>query len=367
MQCDDCELSINNLYNNDKITDSLKPLWYNFQNWKSINYDSNELLKKLDYYLSKYNSKNIKPIKFVELGRNRKSNENLNGQSRVYLSWDVIASDINNPLKLVVEKTFKNRKVKEDAVKIYKHIKRFNRIKKDIINYKSDNNNSIFFEWLPNTCNLNDIAITKKFKDDKLNIDLLKIFYRMVDTIIYLKEIGIAHRDIKPGNFLIKIERFFEFDNAFTSSDIIPVIIDFGFSTFNEDYINEPNMFVTDMKGTPLYAAPEVFDFDELEYCPFKADVWSLGLTLYKLKMGENLFHIKFNDNEIIYDSNYHKFIDSNLPDEDRFKSCLNSDIRDIILACCNYHPDKRISLYKLKELVANKIKKIYYEEHIIN
>ena len=131
MQCDDCELSINNLYNNDKITDSLKPLWYNFQNWKSINYDSNELLKKLDYYLSKYNSKNIKPIKFVELGRNRKSNENLNGQSRVYLSWDVIASDINNPLKLVVEKTFKNRKVKEDAVKIYKHIKRFNRIKKD--------------------------------------------------------------------------------------------------------------------------------------------------------------------------------------------------------------------------------------------
>lgn len=73
----------------------------------------------------------------------------------------------------------------------------------------------------------------------------------------------IAHRDIKPGNILI--------DKYMRAK-----VADFGLSHY------AAKSELTDVKcGSGNYAAPEMFE-DNL-YDPYKADVWSLGVTFYEL------------------------------------------------------------------------------------
>lgn len=81
------------------------------------------------------------------------------------------------------------------------------------------------------------------------------------------------HRDFKPENILIGPEMDIK-------------ICDFGLSQTTN------SIFVTGKMGTPLYAGPEVFliyDRESQTYS-YNCDVWSAGLILYEMLMGERLF-----------------------------------------------------------------------------
>lgn len=73
---------------------------------------------------------------------------------------------------------------------------------------------------------------------------------------------NIIHRDIKTANIFIHNDTF--------------KIGDFGFATDN----------LTDMPklGTPLYMAPELLNAKPYTQ---KVDVWSLGVILYQLLLGD--------------------------------------------------------------------------------
>lgn len=76
------------------------------------------------------------------------------------------------------------------------------------------------------------------------------------------------HRDLKPANLLLD-----EFDNI--------KIADFGLAKHDE-VVN------TLGAGTPLYKAPEVYNFVNYDD---RCDVWSAGLILYELLTGIEFFH----------------------------------------------------------------------------
>jgi serine/threonine protein kinase len=84
--------------------------------------------------------------------------------------------------------------------------------------------------------------------------------------MIYIHSKGIIHRDLKP-------------DNVFLDSEFRVKIGDFGSS-------REIDVTMTALSGTPLYMAPEVWD---LHYDK-KADVYSFGLILYEIVVGDGLF-----------------------------------------------------------------------------
>jgi serine/threonine protein kinase len=86
--------------------------------------------------------------------------------------------------------------------------------------------------------------------------------------MIYVHSKGIIHRDLKPGNIL--------FDDEFHVK-----IGDFGSSR-----IYEVDVQKTSGVGTPLYMAPEVYGG---EYGP-KVDVYSFGIILYEIVVGNGLF-----------------------------------------------------------------------------
>ena len=99
-----------------------------------------------------------------------------------------------------------------------------------------------------------------------------KIFLNACRGLEYIHSSRVIHRDIKPGNIIVKASR----DEAF--------VIDFNFAFFGEESYDEKER--KDGKtifGTPSFVAPEVWL--DIDYgCP--SDIYSLGITLFELFTG---------------------------------------------------------------------------------
>ena len=98
----------------------------------------------------------------------------------------------------------------------------------------------------------------------------LKIFSQIVDSIAYCHSLKIFHRDVKMSNVMLK-------------KKMEVVLIDFGFSVQNPK-----NDLVNSFCGTLNYIAPELLKNQSFQ--PGPADVWALGILLFKLITGEYPF-----------------------------------------------------------------------------
>lgn len=97
-----------------------------------------------------------------------------------------------------------------------------------------------------------------------------KIFYfkQMLEGLLYMHNLGIAHMDLKLENIMIDT-----FNNKIK-------IIDFGHSKVFHDYFHM-NTFILNKNiyGSLAYIAPE--QFLKIKYNPEKVDVWACGIILY--------------------------------------------------------------------------------------
>jgi len=101
---------------------------------------------------------------------------------------------------------------------------------------------------------------------------------RMLESIRYLHERGIAHRDIKPENLLLMD----------AESDTQLKLADFGFARRFDMDSQEGSMKTK--CGTPAFVPPELVL--GRRYGP-KCDVWSAGCTLFMLLSGRAPFNAK--------------------------------------------------------------------------
>ena len=108
------------------------------------------------------------------------------------------------------------------------------------------------------------ILEVKKLSDDEAKV----IFRQIVAAIIYLHQNGVAHRDLKPENILLDEDNHVK-------------IIDFGFSAFKENQ----TFLMTTTCGSPFYASPECISGNP--YDGVKSDIWSLGVVLYVMLVGD--------------------------------------------------------------------------------
>ncbi len=99
------------------------------------------------------------------------------------------------------------------------------------------------------------------------------LFRQMVNVIEFLHANNIVHRDIKLKNMLM------------TSNNTVQ-LIDFGFSKKLFD-----GEIMEDFCGTPNYISPEIVN--RKNYYPKAADIWALGVVLYKLFTGKLPFNCK--------------------------------------------------------------------------
>lgn len=106
-----------------------------------------------------------------------------------------------------------------------------------------------------------------------------EIFLALTKAIDYCHTKGVSHRDLKLDNILINHEGVIK-------------LIDFGFAVRK---MNDDDK-ISDFCGTPSYMCPEIVQ--RQPYDGFKADIWALGVLLYRLLNGRYPFR-GTNDNEL--------------------------------------------------------------------
>ncbi|XP_062620633.1 leucine-rich repeat serine/threonine-protein kinase 2-like [Saccostrea cucullata] len=157
-----------------------------------------------------------------------------------------------------------------------------------------------------------------------------RIALQVSEGLAYLHKMLIVYRDMKPDNVLIYSLSLSEVVNA--------KISDYGISRFST-----PDG-LTAQEGTPAYRAPEVI---RGETYSFKADVFSLGITLYALVSGGR--H-PFDDYD--YKTEMDRVIaEGHLAPPITQKGCQPwPDMQTIITSCMNQSPDKRPTSHQVWE-----------------
>jgi eukaryotic-like serine/threonine-protein kinase len=106
----------------------------------------------------------------------------------------------------------------------------------------------------------------------------LELFMRVCEGVQHAHQKAIIHRDLKPSNVLVEE----------VNGKPVPKIIDFGLAKAMGQQLTEMTLFTEAgaMLGTPDYMSPEQADRNERNI-DTRTDVYSLGVILYELLVGE--------------------------------------------------------------------------------
>ena len=152
-----------------------------------------------------------------------------------------------------------------------------------------------------------------------------QIFYQMLYAVNFLHSSNIAHRDIKPGNFMFSDE----------SKNTVK-LIDFGWSA---EYSENDMLSIA---GSAYYVAPEIGNNFLNKYkkkYDNHIDVWSLGVTLYEILSNKMPFYGK--DHSDVFRNINTKRVQ--FTDDVWFK--ISDDCKELITLLLVKNPKQRISV----------------------
>lgn len=105
--------------------------------------------------------------------------------------------------------------------------------------------------------------------------DLRRLAVHMTLAIKELWSLSLVHRDIKPGNIMMRQD----------TQDY--VLLDMGFAL---DLMDESITAYGFVPGTQIYLSPEQADFAKKRFLDFRSDLFSLGIVLYEAATGRHPF-----------------------------------------------------------------------------
>lgn len=152
---------------------------------------------------------------------------------------------------------------------------------------------------------------------------LIPYMRQILDAIEYSHKMNVAHRDIKPSNIFI-------------DDNLRPLIADFGLS-----YIEKTKLELSkEYCGSYGYRSPEICT--ATPYCPFKADVWALGVTIYQMCTGRKPWPDGRNNKETLEAIQKAKF---SIPDT------IPTDVKACLKMMMIPDPKKRPTISQVKAL----------------
>ncbi|XP_069573926.1 serine/threonine-protein kinase 10 [Brachyistius frenatus] len=151
---------------------------------------------------------------------------------------------------------------------------------------------------------------------------------QMLEALEYLHKMKIIHRDLKAGNILLMLD-----------GDI--KLADFGVSAKNTKTLQRRDSFI----GTPYWMAPEVVMCETMKDAPYdyKADIWSLGITLIELAQIEPPHH-ELNPMRVLL-----KIAKSEPPALEQPHK-WSQEFKDFLKKALDKHPEQRPTAVQLME-----------------
>jgi serine/threonine-protein kinase len=155
---------------------------------------------------------------------------------------------------------------------------------------------------------------------------MLYIFRQILRSIAEAHNLGLIHRDIKPGNIIL-CQRGGEWDFV--------KVVDFGLAR-DLGFKLAPKITQTGLiSGTPLYIAPECLE--DPDSCSRRSDIYALGVVAFYLLTGRDLY-VANNALELLQNALHEApprisdLIDSQVP----------AELDDLILRCVAKKPADR-------------------------
>lgn len=150
---------------------------------------------------------------------------------------------------------------------------------------------------------------------------IARMFVHVFRALSYLNSLGIAHRDVKPENFL--------WSSNDPDADI--KITDFGLA-------NSPMHNLKTRAGTAYYVAPEIVKYAPRKQYTVKCDAWSAGIMLHVFLLGFCPFHA---DTDV---STLMRVANDEIDWTDARYSKISPDALDLLRKLLTKDPRKRIS-----------------------
>lgn len=187
----------------------------------------------------------------------------------VYLARD---PRINRPVALKVipiEKEFEDEELEEARLRFFREAESAGRLTHPNIITVYDCGEDKHLAYIAMEY-LQGISLTE-FTDPKKLLapnKALELCARVADALDYAHNQGVIHRDIKPANLLYSLR-----------NDMLK-ISDFGVARLTDNNRTKTGIVL----GTPMYMSPEQLNAEDLTG---HSDLFSLGVTLYELLVGE--------------------------------------------------------------------------------
>ncbi|CAD7704929.1 unnamed protein product [Ostreobium quekettii] len=169
----------------------------------------------------------------------------------------------------------------------------------------------------------------------RLKEDLARwIFQQLVFGLDYTHRRGVANRDVKLENVLLQ------------SGHHLPLVklCDFGYSK-HEDWDSAPRSRV----GTPDYMAPEVVRNRDGYYDAKMSDIWSCGVVLYVMLVGNYPFS-QTEDNKMTEDLRQKQVLNRIVALEYRMPPDLTPECQDLIRKILVTDPRRRLTITGIME-----------------
>ncbi len=143
--------------------------------------------------------------------------------------------------------------------------------------------------------------------------------------------LGIVHRDIKPQNIYLHKSRRGE----------VVKVLDFGIAKLIDQAVEQSRPFGGTGPGSPAYMAPERFSTDRV--CDSGADIYSLGVTVYKMLTGRLPFVAGGNLSKLVLKHQTEQPLDLR-----ELRPSLSSELAAVVLRTLAKEPDQRPSASQL-------------------